>query len=214
MACAICEIRRPRRFCPGVGGDICSTCCGTERENTVDCPLDCEYLQQARRHEKPAPLDPEAVPNRDYRLTEEFLEANEALVTFLAGRLVEAALGIPGAVDSDVREALDALIRTHRTLQSGIYYESLPDNPLAAGIFRRVQEAAQQFREGEKQETGISRTRDGDVLGALIFLQRLEMDRNNGRRRGRAFLDTLRRNQAGGAEPDSAPATGSSLILP
>ena len=33
--------------------------------------------------------------------------------------------------------------------------------------------------------------RDADVLGVLVFLQRLEMRYNNGRRRGRAFRDFL-----------------------
>jgi len=60
MECAICQTRRPRRFCPGVRGEICSLCCGAEREVTVDCPLDCEFLREARRHEK-AP-EPNAIP--------------------------------------------------------------------------------------------------------------------------------------------------------
>ena len=34
----------------------------------------------------------------------------------------------------------------------------------------------------------MSETRDADVLGLLVFLQRLEFDRNNGRK-GRAFVD-------------------------
>jgi hypothetical protein len=34
--------------------------------------------------------------------------------------------------------------------------------------------------------------RDSEVLGVLVFLQRLELQNNNGRRRGRAFLDMLR----------------------
>ena len=34
--------------------------------------------------------------------------------------------------------------------------------------------------------------RDADVLGVLVFLERLELQHNNGRRRGRAFLDFLR----------------------
>ena len=43
-------MRRPKRFCPGVRGDICTICCGTEREITVDCPLDCVYLREAHQH--------------------------------------------------------------------------------------------------------------------------------------------------------------------
>ena len=51
MLCAICGVRKARRFCPGVRGNICTLCCGTEREVTVDCPLDCEYLQEAHRQD-------------------------------------------------------------------------------------------------------------------------------------------------------------------
>ncbi|HLH19407.1 MAG TPA: hypothetical protein VKX45_19450 [Bryobacteraceae bacterium] len=212
MACAICEIRRPRRFCPGVRGDICSICCGTEREMTVDCPLDCEYLAEARRHEKPQPLDEAQIPNRDIEVTERFLEQREDLLAFLGRALAEAAFATPGAVDFDVRDALAGLIRTYRTLESGVYYESVPANALAANIYRLVQEAAARYRQEETRRLGVSRTRDADVLGILVFFERLELDRNNGRRRGRAFLDMLRQFYAGEArepEPSRSP-----LILP
>ena len=107
MACAICETRRPRRFCPGVHGDICSICCGTEREVTVDCPLDCEYLREgAPAREARAPTGAE-FPNRDIQVTEKLLRDNELLLTFLSDTIFRAAMEVPGAIDCDVREALD-----------------------------------------------------------------------------------------------------------
>jgi len=204
MACAICEIRRPRRFCPGVRGDICSLCCGAEREITVDCPLECEYLQEARRHEKPQLVEEARIPNRDIAVSERFLEEHEPQLAFLGRAVAEAAFATPGAIDFDVREGLDALVRTYRTLQSGVYYESLPSNPLAAAIYGLVQRALAEYRQQETGQLGVSRTRDADVLGLLVFLQRVELDRNNGRRRGRAFLDMLRQfysSEAPGASP-------------
>src|ERR1043165_6198271 len=90
MACAICETRRPRRFCPGVRGDICSICCGTEREVTVDCPFECEYLQESRKHHKSPDLDPAQVPNLDIRVSEKFLEERESLLAFLGTALLRA----------------------------------------------------------------------------------------------------------------------------
>jgi hypothetical protein len=210
MACAICEIRRPRRFCPGVGGEICTICCGTEREVTVTCPLDCAYLQEARRHEKPAP--PAELPNQDIRVSEELLQENEDLLFALATALFRAAAAAPGVVDSDVRQALEALIRTYRTLESGIYFETRPANPLAGAVCHAIQQAAGEFRRNEQQRTGISHTRDADVLRVLAFLQRYELNVNNGRPRGRAFLDALR-----GFYPEStggADAPASSIILP
>src|SRR5713226_4415033 len=130
MKCKICEVRKPRRLCPGVRGDICSQCCGTEREVTVDCPFECEYLQQAWQREKPAQIASDQMPNRDIRLSDKFIREQEELITVLGAILLEAALDASGAVDSDVREALDALIRTYRTLESGLYYETKPENPL------------------------------------------------------------------------------------
>jgi hypothetical protein len=212
MACAICETRRPRRFCPGVRGEICSLCCGTEREVSVSCPLDCEYLRDARKHEKPVEFDEEQVPNRDIHVTDRFVQEHEELVMFLGSVIASAAFESEGVVDFDVREALEALVRTYRTLQSGVYYESLPANPLAAGVFRRAQLALEEARRKETERLGMSKTRDADVLGALVFLQRLEYDRNNGRRRGRAFLDFLRAIYD--SAPDDAVAPPSSLILP
>lgn len=211
MSCAICHTRRPRRFCPGVRGEICTTCCGTEREVTVSCPLDCEFLVEARKHERQAPFDPDHLPNEDIRITERFLEEHEELATALSAAVLQAGLRTHGAVDSDVAEALEALIRTNRTLQNGIYYESLPENTLAATIYRLVQEAVANFRQEEQKRLGLSKTRDADVLAILVFLQRLALGQNNGRKRGRAFLSMLASYY--GAGPES-PSPAPSLILP
>lgn len=211
MSCAICETRRPRRFCPGVRGDICTVCCGTEREMTVNCPLDCEFLVEARRHDKVEPFNPEVLPNSDIRLSRKDLRDNRDLLVFLIRTLVAAALGTPGAVDLDVREAVEALIRTYRTLQSGVYYESVPQNTLAANVYRIVQHGLAQFRQEERKRLGITKTRDAHVLALLVYLQRLELDRNNGRRRGRAFLGALK-EYYGIPQPAAPPP--SSLILP
>jgi len=206
-------VRRPRRFCPGVRGDICTICCGTEREVTVACPLDCEYLQEARRHDKPVPLVPEQLPNRDIRVSEKLLAENEVLLAFLGSTVARAALDTSGATDLDVREALEGLIRTYRSLESGVYYESVPSNLLAAGIYQAVQRDTQEFRRQEKEHTGVTKTRDADVLGCLVFLQRLEFEYNNGRPRGRAFLSALLEFY-GGPPSASPPPAPSSLILP
>jgi len=209
MVCAICRIRRPRRDCPGVQGDICAQCCGREREVTVTCPFECEFLQESRKHDKPEPADLEELPNRDVRVSEKILEENQELVAFASSHLLQSALSVPGLVDLDVREALESLIRTWRTRDSGLYYESLPENRLALHLFRAMQEGIEDFRRQETQ-AGYSRTRDSAVLTTLVFLQRLELDRNNGRLRSRAFLNLLW--DFYGAPPrEPSP---SSLILP
>ena len=161
---------------------------------TVDCPFDCEYLREARLHERP----PEAgantpFPNRDVNVTEQFLRDHESLVIFSSARLLSSALETVGAIDSDVRDALEALIRTYRTLQSGLIYETKPANLLAMAIQTKFQESVEKLREKLREQGGGS-LRDLDILGVLVFLQRLELTHNNGRKRGRAFIDFLRAN--------------------
>ena len=212
MSCPICKTRRPRRYCPAVKDQICSLCCGQEREMSLDCPLDCEYLLEARKHERPVPVNPDQFPNQDIRVTETFLRDHEPLLLAMGKSTLAAALETPGAVDYDLREALAALIRTHRTLESGLYYETRPENPVAAEIYRRLQAAAAEFRKSETEDLHMTKTRDTDVLGVLAFLQRLEIDRNNGRKRGRAFIDFLR-SQFPMPAGESAPAAAPSLIL-
>jgi hypothetical protein len=208
MKCRLCGVRKPRRYCPGVSADICSICCGDQREVTVDCPLDCQYLAEARLHEKLVEVVPEEVPNRDIRVSEEFLREHEPLLIFLGAKILEAALGTPGAVDSDVREALDSMIRTHRTLQSGLYYETKPDNLVAAGVQQKVQEGIEELRK-QLSEKGAPALRDAEIMGTLVFLQHLSIARNNGRPRGRAFVSYL---FAHFPHPKQAPAQAASLI--
>ena len=193
-------------------GDICAICCGTEREATVFCPLDCEYLREARKHEKPAQNFPSEIPNRDIRISEAFLQENEGLLAYLSQALVDAAMRAGDAVDFDVREALEALVRTYRALQSGVYYENRPNNPVAARICAATQERIAEYRRAELEQRGMTKTRDADVLGSLVFLQRLEFDRNNGRRRGRAFLALL--NGLNPSEDRHIAPPRSSLVLP
>jgi hypothetical protein len=164
--CSLCETRKPRRRCPAVRGGICAQCCGAEREETIDCPFDCEYLREARRREKLVPVEPDTFPNPDIPVSESFLREHEALAS---------------------------LVRTYRTLQSGLVYETLPSGGVASVIHSRVQQALNELRQQVTQSSGAaSMFRDSEVLGILVFLERLAINRNNGRRRGKVFLDFLR----------------------
>jgi hypothetical protein len=191
IPCKLCEKKRARRHCPGVGGEICPQCCGEQRENTIDCPSSCEHLREARLREIAPAVSEADVPNRDIRLSERFIRDHEPVVFALALAL-KRAIEEGRAVDLDAREALSALIRTYRTLESGLLYETQPANPYAAGIQERLKAAVENLRKNLAAETGMNTLRDAEVLGVLVFLERLELQHNNGRRRGRAFLDFLR----------------------
>jgi hypothetical protein len=167
---------------------------------------------EARKHERTEGVDPATIPHRDITLSEEFLEEKSVLIAEL-GSALAAAAERDGAVDSDAREALESVIQSYRTLQSGVIYDSLPQNPIAANLHRATQAAAAQFLTKERQALGISKTRDADVLRVLVFLDILALDRSNGRRYGRSFLDALLRFQPAEASA-GGDDVGSSLILP
>lgn len=214
MACKICNVRRPRRYCPGVGGDICALCCGAGREETISCPLDCEYLREARTREKPPQVDEKQIPNLDIEVSDSFLHANEALLGFLMRAIAETALSTQGAVDYDLREMLDAMVRTWRTRESGLYYDTRPANLVAAGMLARVEKAIEEFRRSATERAGLTTIRDADVLGVLAFLERVEYQINNGRKRGRAFIDFLLNQLDMLQPPEQGAAPASSLIVP
>ncbi len=161
----------------------------------------------ARHHEQPPPIPSDQVPNRDVDITEDFIREHENVITFLTLALA-GAMEKERAVDFDAREALDAQIRTYRTLESGLIYETKPQNPYAAAIQEALQKSVGELRKELEKETGMHSLRDAEVLGTLVFLQRLELQHNNGRRRGRAFFDFLRSYFPNAAAENTPTLTG------
>lgn len=202
--CKVCGKNRAKRRCPALNGDICSACCGSQREVSIDCPLDCFYLREAREHDQPVELVQADIPNQDVQISETFLRQQEQLILWLANALTRG-MESGKAVDPDAREALEALIRTYRTLESGLIYESRTPNPYAEGIQEALKAAIEDLRKLLTEKTGMQTLRDKDLLGTLVFLQRLELQHANGRRRGRAFFDFLRAHFPAEAPPSLVP---------
>ncbi len=192
VLCKICGKRRAKRACPAVHGDICTLCCGTEREVSLSCPLECEYLQEAHEHEDPIAIPESELSNPQVNVTEDFIASHEELVLFCVYSLLQTTLRTPGSVDSDVLAALEGLIQTHRTLESGLVYESFSPNPLAASIQRGFSASLTDYQKlrGERQD--LPEVRNSEILATLVFLHRVGQQNQNGRPRGRMFVDLLR----------------------
>lgn len=192
ILCKICGKRRARRPCPAVQGDICTLCCGTEREVSLSCPLECEYLQEAHRHEKPVPVSENELSNPDIRVTEEFVASQEELLLFCIYSLLQAGVSTSGSIDTDVLQALEALIQTHRTRETGLVYETRPENAVAAAIQRAFTSSLDEYEKVRQEREPLRPVRNADILGILVFLRRIGQQNQNGRPRGRMFLDLLR----------------------
>src|ERR1700693_1213547 len=111
LSCAICEIRKEKRFCPAVHGRICPQCCGEQREVTLDCPSECVYLQQARQHERPRSLetlDRNALfPHVE--IDDQFLYEQEHLILGLSFALAKSVKADRSIRDSDLLTVLTTL---------------------------------------------------------------------------------------------------------
>jgi hypothetical protein len=192
ILCQRCGQRRARRACPALHADICAICCGTEREVSIACPLECEYLHEAHKREKPLAVDPKDAAEPDVDVSEEFIREQEEFLLFAMYSLVQAALRTPGAVDTDALEALDALIKTQRTAESGLIYESHPANMVAAAVQRGFSDSLADYQKIRAESGTQASLRGKDILGVLVFLRRFGQQSLNGRPRGRMFLDLLR----------------------
>jgi len=218
LSCVICEIRKEKRFCPAVHGRICPQCCGEQREVTLDCPIDCPYLQQAREHEKPRgaeQIDPAGL-FLQIEVSDQFMYEKEHLLMGLTYALAKAARADHSLHDQDLIAALTMLSRSYeRRVNSGLYYEA----PLTSDSQRRavleVENMVKEYREAEQKHMGYSSLRDSEVLKGLVFLIRLAQGRTSGRPKARGFVEFL---FAQFPEKESAVVTpeeaGSRIILP
>ena len=217
MPCAICEVRKEKRFCPAVHGRICPVCCGREREVTLDCPSSCEYLQQARRHERPRPmseLDRESLfPKVEVR--QSFIYQREPLIVGLSYGVAQVARADRSFNDRDAIAAITALAKKYQTLTgSGLYYETAVASVPQQTIIAELEKMIVQYRELEQKHLGYSTLKDSEALEALVFLLRMAHGRTSGRPKSRAFLEALFAQfpeKSGVVAPAEA---GSRLIVP
>ncbi|HEV7966360.1 MAG TPA: hypothetical protein VGP19_02250 [Candidatus Acidoferrales bacterium] len=191
--CPICNKRRAERYCPAKGEKICAIDCGIEREVTIDCPSDCAYLVAAHRWEQdhPKPLAESEVPFPDVSFPPDLIHTRQAVLSGLGYTVVRYASDQRSLTDSEVFTAVQAMAETRRTLLSGIYYEKLPENLVAAGLYAALAE----FVEEEKKHAEYPEfpaLKDTEIFDLLVFFLRFGRLRSNGRPRTRAFIEFLR----------------------
>lgn len=105
-ACVHCGKRRGNRYCPALGGPICSRCCGESRLVQIACPPSCPHLERNESFQREKQLS---------RYREAFLEANAdlrdreedlRLLLMIEGAIFQAMERIDGLTDADVSAAL------------------------------------------------------------------------------------------------------------
>jgi hypothetical protein len=193
VSCPICGKRKANRFCPAKGEKICAVCCGTERETTIDCPVDCSYLLAAHRyedeHQREIPAD---TPLLDVNVPDDLLHTHQQLMGVLAFSVAKFCSGHPEATDPDVLAALEGLAETHKTLASGIYYERRPAGLLAGELYAALTTLVNEIKQKQAERGNSGALKDSDVFFVLIFLYRMGLLGSNGRPRSRRYIESLR----------------------
>ena len=218
LSCAICHVRKEKRFCPALHDRICPQCCGREREVTLDCPSTCEWLQQARQHERQRDLQGLTSEELflDVEVRNSFIYDREPLMVGLTFALARAARADRSINDRDLIGAVTAMARSYQTLVgSGLHYEtpsaSLPQQAISAEVQKMIAE----YRQTEEKHIGYATLKDSEVLQAMVFLVRMAQARTNGRPRSRAFVDFLLTQFPDRDSQVVAPGeTASRLIVP
>jgi len=211
LLCPICHKRKAKRFCPARGDSICAVCCGTEREATIDCPSDCPYLVASREYDASRrQVDWSNLPFPDTRLPYGFTQDHAPLLMALMSAIWQYSRGHRPLVDTDAMAALQALAESYRTLSTGLYYEKPPDYLYQRELYQALKVALEEFQRLETQRQGLVTLRNSDLRDALIYLTQLAAVRENGRPKGRAFLDLIGAQFAA----EDADRAESKIVLP
>jgi len=210
LICPICNKRKAKRVCPARGENICSVCCGSEREVSIDCPSDCPYLVASRGYDEGRrQVDLKKIPFPDVEIPREFIPSHTPLMVRLITCILEYAEDHRQLVDTDVIAALRALAETYRTLSSGLYYEKPPDYLYQRELYNALKAEVEKFKQDETQKLGLATTRDSEIRDALIYLTQSAASRENGRSKGRAFLDLIRSQ----IPPEQSAKPASNIVL-
>ena len=210
MACPVCNRRKAQRFCPAKGESICSVCCGTEREVTIDCPSDCTYLIASRSYgQERKKFDWSKLPFAEVKIPQSFAYEHVHLLNALTYTICVFSRDNGFTVDTDVIASLQSLAEAYRTLSSGLYYENPPDHRLQRELYETLKGGIEEFKKSEAQKTSATSVREADVRDALIFLTQLGATYANGRPKGRAYLDMLRSQM----KPEDLAKPDSNIVL-
>lgn len=225
--CPLCEKRRAKRFCPAQGAAICPLCCGTYREVTLDCPLDCPHLRASRQHgAREAAAAPESPPvTPELSISQGWLLSHEELLEYLAAAAGEYWLREPQLTDPDLLDALRHLAATLAAERAGVVFESRPAGALRERLCRHLRQAMAAYRPQARGLGPAPPPRSPDWEMAVVYLARWVRQRANARPRSRLCWEALAPQilaaRPAGASPglvlgaggSGPPAGGSRLIV-
>ena len=136
---------------------ICATCCGQKRILEIDCPESCGYLKAGRNKDiEDRVKQYQSMDQADFKKARRIIDDYADVVAALEFQIAHARLADRALTDKDVGRAVQALVETYRTEESGILYERTLDDPKIDSLRRELKEVIEFFRSpGGEQNKGI-----------------------------------------------------------
>jgi hypothetical protein len=194
MKCVLCRQRKGRRSCPAKGEVICPQCCGAKRMLEIDCPESCEYLKSGRSHEA------SLAGARHYRASQPLEQEKNArvlanfepVILQLQYQIAVERRAVRDLKDADVAEALDCLLKTLRTEERGIIYETTSGNLRAESLRRQFSMTIESFR--YPKESDAVRVLLADAIACLEVLRAMVASHLTAGPSSLSFVDFLARH--------------------
>jgi hypothetical protein len=177
----------------------------------IDCPESCDYLKRGRERES------EQEYRRFLRTADEstrqkyfgVLSRLEEIVVYLEVPIAEARRTARDLADTDVMQALDLLIATLRTEDSGVLYERTSENLRVEGLRRALAEELRSLR--YPQEPDRERLQLKDAIECLDLIRSMAASHVEPGAAPLSYVDFLARNMPRLRQGAQA---GSRIIVP
>ncbi len=170
--CPLCDKRKGVRYCPALNFQICSLCCGTKRRRTISCPDDCFYLITGRAYQV------QRIP--DIALIIKIREVNPEYMNGIEQSiLLIRATRFRDLLDSEVKLALENILKTLETAERKIIYEYRSPNPKIQIVADSVTQTIKKYLRGEAGERSVSINEAKIFLKTIINALTTLVDRNS-----------------------------------
>ncbi len=200
MKCILCEKRKAKRSCPAKDTQICPQCCGEKRILEIECPESCEYLKAGREREmgeyqKRIHSMDQAVQQKHRQV----LYDHRNVIAHLEYAISRQRILSRTLNDKDVIRAVDSLLETYKTEDTGLLYERIEEDLQIEALRRELREIIESYRNpGGEEAKGIvdpknTRLLLGAAIDCLNFVRSLAAAYLKDRDSGSGYVDFLAR---------------------
>lgn len=193
--CSKCKKRKAKRYCPALGSELCSLCCGLLREKEIHCPSNCPFLEKHKSYQEKRTIEKKVTPSsRGFFAEEDILEDERMawLAFHIEAPLKEYGKKQASFTDKDAILALEYAKEKVREGKSSLFIpgrETGPKNEVGEAVYENVEKCQYEKRIVLPGETQFYKTEE-----KIKCLERIILSlkfRAKGNFEGRNYIEQL-----------------------